>query len=720
MGEVFQTLDIVIFFAALIGVMGVGLFAGRKDEETSEDYFLASRKIPWWGVAGSIYGSNVSANHMVGMMGVGFTVGFAQSHFELGAIFGLMVLCYFFLPVYRKLRVFTLSEYLEKRYDHRSRLVYSIIMTVIMAVIHLVPGLYIGSRTICTLLGGEAAVESEMDTFAGVTVAQVKAADEAAPGIGVSSQLERAVVVNWNHYAFFVIALALVAAGYTIVGGLTAVVWTDFIQSMLLLAAGLLIAVLTFWELVPDGSTMLAGVWDGWGQMLDYDKAVDAGGGRGRMHLYLPSNHQDLPWTGVFTGLLAMHCYYWGTNQFIVQRALGARSDSDARLGIVAAGFLKLLIPFFAIGTGVAAFYLFDQKLPDRKVASDAAFSEVVKLVIPAGYGLIGLISAGLIGAILSSIDSMMNSAATLFTIDVYKRYVKPDASDRDLIRVGRIAIVFFVAFATVLALFALDPNSEKSFFLQVADYQNFLTPGLLIAFFLGMFWKRGTATAAFLTIIAGVLFSWVAESVYNDNYGMNPAIYQVVQSGRELDSVKLGELPESMRTLSYVELVAEVDNARTHLNSVNAVLGPKLNFFHRVVIVLFASGFVFFGVSLLTRPDDEKSKLNWTELGGHSSSDLKSLVSLILLSILIFAVIGAAMVNEWLIPGIAAVIAAMWTLAVFQFHIASHRRKNSAESDNPDAAASKDDSLVPLTRDDRFWASLLCSAAVFMHYYYY
>lgn len=720
--EVFQTLDIVVFFAALLGVMGVGLFAGRKDEETSEDYFLASRKIPWWGVAGSIYGSNVSANHMVGMMGVGFTIGFAQSHFELGAILGLMVLCYFFLPVYRKLRVFTLSEYLEKRYDHRSRLAYSIIMTVIMAVIHLVPGLYIGSRTICTLLGGEAAVETEEDTYAGITLAEVKAAEDAGPDVMIASRFERVVVVNWNHYAFYVVALALVAAGYTIVGGLTAVVWTDFIQSMLLLGAGLLIAVLTFWELAPDGSSLLAGIWDGWGQMLDYDKAVEASGGRGRMHLYLPSNHPGLPWTGVFTGLLAMHCYYWGTNQFIVQRALGARSDSEARLGIVAAGFLKLLIPFFAIGTGVAAFYLFDQKLPERKVASDAAFSEVVKLVIPAGYGLIGLISAGLIGAILSSIDSMMNSAATLFTIDVYKRYIKPDASDKDLIRVGRYAIVFFVTFATVLALFALNPNSEKSFFLQVADYQNFLTPGLLVAFFLGMFWKRGTATAAFLTIIAGVVFSWVAESTYNDNYGIHPTIYKVIQNGKELESVKLGELPEPMRSMSYAEIVTEVEAAKEQLNAVNSVLGPKLNFFHRVVIVLFTSGLVYFLVSLLSKPDAEKSKLNWTDLGGHSSTDLKHIVFLIILSILVFAVLGAAMVKGWFIPGVAASIASVWTLAVFQFHISSHRRTVATASGDAgkESTGSSEQTVVPLLADDRFWASLLCSAAVFMHYYYY
>lgn len=718
MGEVFQTLDIIVFFGALIGVMGVGLFAGRRDEETSEDYFLASRKIPWWGVAGSIYGSNVSANHMVGMMGVGFTIGFAQSHFELGAILGLMVLCYFFLPVYRKLRVFTLSEYLEKRYDHRSRLAYSIIMTVIMAVIHLVPGLYIGSRTICTLLGGEAAVETVEDSMATVTVQQVKEADQAGQGSGVSSQPERRVVVNWNHYAFFVIALALVAAGYTIVGGLTAVVWTDFIQSMLLLAAGLLIAVLTFQELAPDGSSILAGIGEGWGQMLEYDRAVDEAGGRGRMHLYLPSSHPGLPWTGVFTGLLAMHCYYWGTNQFIVQRALGARSDSEARLGIVAAGFLKLLIPFFAIGTGVAAFYLFDQKLPERKVDSDAAFSEVVKLVIPAGYGLIGLISAGLIGAILSSIDSMMNSAATLFTIDVYKRYFKPDATDQDLIRVGRYSIVFFVTLATVLALFALNPNSEKSFFLQVADYQNFLTPGLLVAFFLGMFWKRGTATAAFLTIVAGVVFSWVAESTYNDSYGMHPAIYQVVQDGRDLESVRLGELPESFRTLSYDEIVENVDAARAQLNPVNAVLGPKLNFFHRVVIVLLASGVVYLIVSLFTKHDEEKSLLNWTDLGGHSRGALKTLVSRILLSLVVFVLIGAAMVNELIIPGIAATVAAGWTFGIFQFHIRNHQRSRGADAGAGESAG--DATAAGPFGDDRFWASLLCSAAVFMHYYYY
>ena len=723
MGDIFTTLDFVLFFAALFGVMVVGLIAGRK-EDTSEDYFLAGRKIPWWGVAGSIYGSNVSANHMVGMMGVGFTIGFAQSHFELGAILGLMVLCYGFLPVYRKLNVFTLSEYLEKRYDHRSRLAYSIIMTIIMAVVQLVPGLYIGSRTICTLLGDQYVEEVEVDGRDGLTMSALKSGDlDAAASTPVKKTL-----VKWNYYAIFAIALAAISAGYTILGGLKAVVWTDFIQSMLLLAAGLLIAVLTFQKLVPD-SGGLSGVVDGWNEMMAQDKAADEDpDANGRMHLYLPMKHPVLPWTGVFTGLMCMHCFYWGTNQFIVQRALGARSDSEARLGIVAAGFLKLLIPFFAIGTGVAAYYYFQSAMPDRKIASDAAFSELVPLVIPVGYGLIGLISAGLIGAILSSIDSMMNSAATLFTIDVYRRYYKPDATDHDLIRVGRYAIVVFVTVATLMALFVLDPNSESNFFIDIANYQNYLTPGLLIAFFFGMFWKRGTGVAAFITIIAGVAFSWGAEQLYVP-HEMNPAVYDVAVGDREFDQIKVGQLPKDMcytkievegqeepdlQLRSYEDIETDILAATTGLTSVNRVLGPGLNFFHRVVLVLFSCGVLHVVISMFSNPDEEKSRFNWTELGGHTPADLRKLASLIVLSIGFFAVLGFAMTQTWLSPGLAATVGAIWTVCIFQFHIQKHRRTV------PAGETSETQGVVPLLLDDRFWASFLCAAAVFMHYYYY
>ena len=154
MGSVLTTFDMVIFFGSLLGVMALGLWAGRK-EDTSEDYYLAGRNTKWWGVAGSIFGSNVSANHLVGMMGVGFAIGFAQSHFEITAICGLLALCYLFLPIYRKLNVYTLSEYLSKRYNEASRVAYALIMVIIMVVIQMVPGFYIGSRSVNILLQGD-------------------------------------------------------------------------------------------------------------------------------------------------------------------------------------------------------------------------------------------------------------------------------------------------------------------------------------------------------------------------------------------------------------------------------------------------------------------------------------------------------------------------------------------------------------------------------------
>ncbi|MDA0587825.1 MAG: sodium/solute symporter [Planctomycetota bacterium] len=672
MGEIFTTLDYVLFFAALIGVMVIGLIAGRK-EESSEDYFLAGRSIPWWAVAGSIYGSNVSANHMVGMMGVGFSIGFFQSHFEIGAILGLMVLCYGFLPVYRKLGVYTLSEYLGRRYDDRSRVSYAIIMVIIMAVVQMVPGLYIGARTICVLLGGDA-IEEVVD-------AASPAADGAAAGNGAAAEnvegaeaapavKEKKEKVKFSYYALFVILLALISAAYTIFGGLKAVIWTDFLQSMLLLVAGIAVAWLAFSKLgdvgVGDAELDANSDRNGWTRMMEFDQAEERS--QQRMHIYQPTNHPQLPWTGVLTGLFAMHCFYWGTNQFIVQRALGARSDTDAKLGIIAAGFLKLLIPFFAIAPGVAAFYLFREKMPERTIAPDAVFPELVKYVIPAGYGLIGIIGAGLIGAILSSIDSMMNSAATIVTMDIYKKYMNPDATDAQLIRAGRISIIGFVLLATFLALFIMDPNSEKNFFLQIADYQNYLTPGILVAFFMGMFWPRGNGNGAFCAILSGIFFSWLAETLYNSNIESWPAALEM--------------------------------------------FGAKLNFFHRVVFVLPLSAALHVVVSLMTEPDEEKGRLNWTDLGGHKTEDLKKLVARIGVTLATFVILAVLMVYEKITPGAAACLGALATFLAFQRHIHQTRRFDVDESGV--------ESRVPLPRDDRFWASFLCSAAVFMHYYYY
>ena len=704
MGEVFTTLDLVLFFAMLIGVMAVGLIAGWK-EETSEDYFLAGRKIPWWGVAGSIFGSNVSANHMVGMMGIGFSIGFAQSHFELGAIFGLLFLCYGLLPVYRKLNIFTLSEYLGRRYDDRSRVSYAVIMVLIMVVVQMVPGLYIGARSICVLVSGDAAqqVPGQHKQTVGDLLAQQEGA---AANAEANSETPDEIEINKSYYAAFVIALAVIAAAYTILGGLKAVVWTDIIQSVLLLVAGIVIAFITFSKL------------GGWDAMMAMDLAA---GEDAKMKLYLPPNHEALPWTGVFTGLIAMHCFYWGTNQFIVQRALAARSDSEARLGIIVAGFLKLLIPFFAIATGIAAVYLFKESLPNRNVAPDTAFSELVKLVIPLGTGIIGLISAGLIGAILSSIDSMMNSAATIVTFDIYKRYINPTATDRQMIFVGRVTIVVFVTVAAIMAIFILNPNSKENFFLQIVDYQNYLTPGLLVAFILGIFWKRATATGAFVTILAGIVFSWVVVAGYDHSYGMNKAIYKIAmaeESNREavLLKTKVEDLPESVRKSSFKEIESYVRQQESRLNRVNRFLGPQLNFFHRVVGVILLCILIHVIVSTFTKSDSEKSRLVWTDLGGHAPGSLRNLILTVLLSIVVFAILGYWMYAERLSPSTAAIFACVWTLGVYARQILLKRVNRGWDA----GSRNQTGIVASIVSDDLFWAGILCAIAVFMHFYFF
>lgn len=705
-GQLLSTLDKVIFFGSLLGIMAVGLWVGRK-EESSEDYYLAGKSTRWWGVAGSIFGSNVSANHIVGMMGVGFSVGFAQSHFEISAIFGLLLLCYGFLPVYRKLNLYTLSEYMSKRYDDRSRGAYAVIMVVVILVIQMVPGFYIGSRSLNILVqdgqtaavvasvndaGGVAAVEitqpgagyvnpasvvfestvgtgaaAELVVTGGaITAVNVTSAgagyDSAAPpkvtitgGAGFNAQLKPGDV-DPKYYIIGIILMALVTGTYTIFGGLKAVIFTDVIQSVLMLVGGLIVAYLTFSQ--PEIG--------GWMGMRELDAAAAAGvEGASKMSLYKPANHGQLPWTGVLSGLMVLHFYYWGTNQFIVQRALAARSDREARLGIIVAGFFKLLIPFMSIGGGIAAFYLFQKR--GMNVTQDAAFTELMKLLVaPVGFGLVGIVAAGLVGAILSSLDSMMNSGATILTFDFYKKYIDPDASEKKLVFLGRVFITVFLVLSAGLCIFTMDPNSSDSFFLHIASHQSKLVAGVVVAFALGMFWKRATGAGAITAIVAGVVCS----------YGL-PYVYEA--------------------TLGKGGFFADT-------------FGPTLNFMHAVFLSAIISAVLHVVVSLNTRPDAEKAKFMWTELGGHDPRALGRAMKAIGVSIGLFVVLALLMTKGPLPSLFAALIAGGWTLAAFL----KCALMAMAESRDGDGEAS-----VNLLKEDRFWAGLLCATAVFMLFYF-
>lgn len=627
MDSYLTTTDIVIFFASLLGVMALGLWAGRK-ENSSEDYFLAGRKTRWWGVAGSIFGSNISANHIVGMMAVGFTLGFVESHFEITAIAGLLMMCYFLLPVYRKLNVYTLSDYLSRRYDDRCRVAYSLIMVTIIVFVMMVPAFYIGSRSVNILLVEDAHVQAVLAS--------------------AGTENPQKIMIDRTHYVIGILIMAVVTGTYVILGGLKAVIVTDVIQSILMLVGATIVAWLTF------GAPEIGG-WDGM-RALDRE-------GKDLMHLYLPSDHDKRPWTGVLSGLMILHFYYWGTNQFIVQRALAARSDREARIGIIGAGFFKLLIPFISIGTGIAAFYLFQARMPGVAVDGDTAFPLLMREVVAtAGAGLVGLVAAGLIGAILSSVDSMMNSAATLITFDLYKRYLKPDATEAELIRAGRWCIAGLVAGSALLTIFIMDPNTKDNFFSYVASHQSKLVGGLVVAFFLGMIWKGATAAGGLTAILSGVFFSYTLPPLYAATLGKN----------------------------------AEVA----------ALFGDNLNFFHSVFLAALLAAIAHVVVSKLTRIEEEKSQLTWTGLGLISKERLRRFGRNLLLSLVLFAVLGASVAYGKLEPAPAAWIAALWTFALFVLAaIASAKEKG--EDGN-------------LLRQDRFWAGGLAACAVFMLFYFF
>ena len=720
MDGILTTVDFVVFFGLLLGVMAIGLWAGRHEDGSAQDYFLAGKDTPWWAVAGSIFGSNVSANHMVGMMAVGFGAGFVISHLEITAIAGLLLLCYFFLPVYRKLHIFTLSDYLSKRFDDRSRVAYAVIMVTIIVMVMMLPAFYLGSRAVNILMVDEAEIQeaqfaSQLENGGelkdvdndqatakrAADITQIKERLDAihsatnshgleATGLTVAwqelnpnrgppespkdailaeqSELQerwssyKRVEVDRKLYIWGILIMAVVTGLYTILGGLRAVIITDVIQSALILLGMLIVAWCTF-------NHNLIGSW---GIMMEFDqnKLKDIVPGKDLMHLYKPMDDPRHPWSGMLSGVLVLHFYYWGANQFIVQRALAARSLKDARTGIITAGFVKLLIPFISIGTGIAAYYLFQQIMPGVQLAGDTAFPMLMREVVAplAVPGLVGLVAAGLIGAILSSVDSMMNSAATLITFDGYKRFVNPDADDKQLVRLGKWVIGLLVLGSAGLTIMVFDPNTNEPFMNYVLGHQAKLVSGLVAAFIMGMLWSRSTPTAGLVSILTGVAVSYLLPGAYAG----------FVEGGSDLGKQLLRHL------------------------------GPTLNAFHSVFVAFVCAVLANVIASQFTQQDEEKGKYTWVGLKLMRDTDLQHFGMKLLGSLLIFILLAVLMTSNIIAPISAGILAAIWTFMMFLDSlfklVLSAAAKGRAYS---------------FLREDLFWAGLLAACAVFMLYYF-
>ncbi len=466
--------DILFFVSTLIVILVVGLYAGRE-EKTKEDYFLGGRSLPWWGVCGSLFGTNISANHIVGMLGIGFSVGFAQSHYEFGSIPAVLLLAFVFLPILRKRKFYTLSQFLGERYGNASSYLYSIIL-LILILIQLTGALYIGARAF----------------------------------LPFARQL-----FTQTTYTELVLLISFTATVYTWFGGLKSVVYTDVIQTALILISGLVLAYLALSRPEVGG---LSGL---------FSKELNQPRELSHMNLYLPASHEILPWTGVLSGMFILHIFYWNTNQYVVQRALGAKSLNEARNGILASGFLKLTVPFFSILTGVAAYYIWQSNGMAARIDPDEAFSKLVLLIVPNGWGLIGLILAGLLGAIFSSIDSMLHSASTLFTIDIYlpllrkmavlDTIITKETEDRLSIKMGRLFLLGFSVLTTILALLVFDPNSKGNFFIQLSAQSSNFTPGILAVFVMGIFWEKSHKTSAWIVILLTPVLSYLLPPIYEN-----------------------------------------------------------------------------------------------------------------------------------------------------------------------------------------------------------
>lgn len=487
----FTTLDLAIFIGYCILIILMGYFVSREKEghvKDSNDYFLASKALPWWAVGASLIASNISAEQFIGMSGSGFALGLAISTYEWMAAATLLIVAIFFLPVYLKEGISTMPQFLLKRYDSRVRTVMAIFWLLVYVFVNLTSVLYLGALSLETILG--------VPMMYGIA------------------------------------GLAVFAMLYSIYGGLKAVAWTDVVQVFFLVLGGLATTYLAL-SIVGSGnvfqgfSTLLTEASSHFNMIIEKGEMMIPDGTGGERDAYM-----DLPGLSVLIGgMWVVNLSYWGFNQYITQRALAAKSLNEAQKGMVFAGFLKLLMPLIVVIPGIAAYVIVNQGIDPSFadsmtdpvtgiIKSDRAYPTLLQL-LPSG--LKGLAFAALTAAIVSSLASMANSTSTIFTLDVYKNFFDENASEKKQVRVGRITaiIAFIVAAIVAPALRELDQA-----FQYIQEYTGFVSPGVFAIFVFGFFWKKTTSnaalTAAALTIPLSAAFKFLTPNLpFIDRMGL-------------------------------------------------------------------------------------------------------------------------------------------------------------------------------------------------------
>ncbi len=461
MNTSFETLDYIVFALYALVILGVGLWVSRNkkgETKSTEDYFLASKSLPWWAIGASLIAANISAEQFIGMSGSGFAGGLAIATYEWMAALTLIVVGKFFLPIFIKKKIYTIPEFVEQRYSSQLKTILAVFWIGLYVFVNLASVLYLGGLALQTILG------IEMLTA--------------------------------------VIGLAAFAAAYSLYGGLSAVAWTDIIQVIVLVFGGLVTTYLAL-DTVSGGQGFIDG-------LISIYNAVPE-----RFDMILERSnpeYMNLPGIGVLIGgMWVANLYYWGFNQYIIQRTLAAKSLEESQKGILFAAGLKMIIPLIVVIPGIAAYVIVNDtvllgSLGDAGLSNipssgkaDKAYPWLMQFL---PTGLKGVAVAALAAAIVSSLASMLNSTATIFTMDIYKQLINKNANETKTVNIGRLSAFVALIIGTIMA--PLLGGIDQAFqFIQ--EYTGIVSPGILSVFILGLFWKKTSNKGAIYGALASI-----------------------------------------------------------------------------------------------------------------------------------------------------------------------------------------------------------------------
>ena len=470
-----STTDIIVFSAYCLLILCIGLYVSREKKgkvKSAEDYFLAGKSLPWWAIGASLIAANISAEQFIGMSGSGFALGLAIASYEWMAAITLLIVGKYFLPIFIEKGLYTIPEFIEKRFSTELKTILAIFWIALFVFVNLTTVLYLGGLALDTVMG---------------------------TGDG-------SILIN------SIIGLALFAAAYSLWGGLAAVAWTDVVQVIVLIFGGLM---MTYFALVnlADGGSAIDGLKYVYETVPERFSMILSKG-----EIITPNGNDawfDLPGLAVLIGgMWVANLYYWGFNQYIIQRTLAAKSLEEGQKGIAFAAFLKLLIPIFVVLPGIIVYVMnldasgslavqsLDQGFigANGSIVNDNAAPWLIKEVIP--VGLKGLILAALAAAIVSSLASMVNSTSTIFTMDIYKSIINKNADDKSLVTVGRVAGLVALIIAILIAP---QLKSLGQVFQYIQEYTGVVSPGILAVFLMGLFYKKASNNGAIWGVISSI-----------------------------------------------------------------------------------------------------------------------------------------------------------------------------------------------------------------------